>query len=107
MVHTIKGKSSMMNTHCVHCQTNFNTLHCPNCGRDRTHAQHHGSYAPYSSEYGGNYLNDNYNNAGQIGYDASNGTMDIQLGGGLAFDPSDGDIVVDIPGTNIGFDTGW
>jgi hypothetical protein len=45
-------------------------------------------------------------NVGEIGIDTS-GDLTIGIGGGLAVDLADGDIVVDIPGTNIGIDTGW
>lgn len=45
-------------------------------------------------------------NVGQIGIDSS-GHLDISVGSGLAIDLTDGDLVVDISGTNLGIDIGW
>lgn len=45
-------------------------------------------------------------NTGELGIDTS-GDLTIGIGGGLAIDLEDGDLVVDVPGTDFGIDTGW
>lgn len=42
-------------------------------------------------------------NVGQLGVDTE-GDLTIGIGGGLAIDLADGDVVVDVPGTNLGVD---
>jgi hypothetical protein len=89
-------------------------FHCTRLARPgfRTCVTHAGTRVPggygpcgtrlYDVGYGGFDYGDN---AGQLGVDAE-GDLTIGIGNGLAVDVTDGDLVVDVPGTNFGFDVG-